>query len=358
MLSGGNHVSFFKEVFAIVASFFQMLSVSILPVDYSGDQIFPDEVNPLTTETIYSDRDAALAAGGGWYEVLMDDFNYTSKEQMEQVWDYSVHGNRNQEWWCPQAVSLRDGQAIIGAWLDEDPAANCPGGSGTGSVDGKCAANTEYFHGYGDGKDYEVVTGGLCSKLYQAFGYFEVRVKVPRQDGMWSAFWLQSKSQGQIGNRGKDGTEIDVFESVFTNSGEPNKIAHAFLWDGYGRYGSTHGQQIEMDHDMYDGWHTYGLLWTPDCYIFFVDGTATWKTVGGVVSQVPAQVRLTNEVRCEGSTNTAWNTPMKVFNAMKDAPAEFQIDYVKIYQNTNYESFIRTNEDFFDAGKLLPSFLK
>lgn len=89
---------------------------------------------------------------------------------------------------------------------------------------------------------------------------------------------------------------------------------------------------------MYDGWHTYGLLWTPEQYVFFVDGVATWKTVGGGVSQVPGQVRLTNEVRKEGSTNTAWGVPQRVFDAMKNAPAEFVIDYVKIYQNTEYEN--------------------
>ena len=217
----------FKRIISLIVAFFQMAFVSIMPIDYSGDEVFPNERNPMTTEHVYASRDDAVQAGGGWYEVLIDDFDYASKEEMEQTWDYAVHGNRNQEWWCPQAVSLRDNQAVIGAWLESDPAANCPGGSGTGSVDGKCAANTEHFHGYGDSGDYEVVTGGLCSKLYQAFGYFEVKVKVPRQDGMWSAFWLQSKSQGQIGNHGIDGTEIDVFESVFTNEDHPNKIAHA-----------------------------------------------------------------------------------------------------------------------------------
>ena len=348
----------FKRIISLIVAFFQMAFVSIMPIDYSGDEVFPNERNPMTTEHVYASRDDAVQAGGGWYEVLIDDFDYASKEEMEQTWDYAVHGNRNQEWWCPQAVSLRDNQAVIGAWLESDPAANCPGGSGTGSVDGKCAANTEHFHGYGDSGDYEVVTGGLCSKLYQAFSYFEVKVKVPRQDGMWSAFWLQSKSQGQIGNHGIDGTEIDVFESVFTNEDHPNKIAHAFLWDGYGNCGRTHGQQIDMEKDMYDGWHTYGLLWTPEQYVFFVDGVATWKTVGGGVSQVPGQVRLTNEVRKEGSTNTAWGVPQRVFDAMKNAPAEFVIDYVKIYQNTEYEKFIRSSEDFFDAGKLLLDSMK
>lgn len=50
--------------------------------------------------------------------------------------------------------------------------------------------------------------------------------------------------------------------------------------------------------------------------------------------------------------------PQRMFDAMKDAPAEFVIDYVKIYQNTEYEKFIRSSEDFFDAGKLLLDSMK
>ncbi|MDR1410373.1 MAG: glycoside hydrolase family 16 protein, partial [Oscillospiraceae bacterium] len=303
--------AFFQKIGVILCAFFQMLGWWIVPLNHSGDQIRPDYTNPLTVEAIYQDKQAAEAAGGGWYEILIDNFDYQSKAELEQVWDYSLHGNRNQEWWCPQSVSLRGGNVIVGAWLDADPAAGCPGNSAKGNVDGKCAASTTHFHGYGDGEDYEVVTGGINSKLYQAFGYFEVRVQVPRQDGMWSAFWLQSPGQGQIGNGGRDGTEIDVFESVFTNAGLPNQVAHAFLWDGYSTFCRTHGEKIGMGKDMYDGWHTYGLLWTPDCYIFFVDGIATWKTTGGGVSQVPGHLRLTNEVRTTGNNNAAWSTPMK-----------------------------------------------
>jgi hypothetical protein len=334
-----------------------MLGWWIIPLDHTGDTLFPDCVHPLENETVHQSKAAAQAAGGGWYEVLIDDFSYQNKTKLEQVWDYALHGNRNQEWWCPQAVGLKDGNAVVSAWLETDPAAACPGGSGKGSIDGKCAANTSHFHGYGDGGNYEVVTGGICSKLYQAFGYFEVKVKVPRQDGMWSAFWLQTPGQGQIGNDGRDGTEIDVFESVFTNIDQPDMIAHAFLWDGYGKYCRTHGTKVDMGRDMYEGWHTYGLLWTPDCYVFFVDGVATWNTIGGGVSQVPAQVRLTNEVRTIGSTNTAWGTPQRAFTATKDAPAEFEIEYVKIYQNTDFEKYIKAKEDFFDAGGLIPDFL-
>jgi len=27
-----------------------------------------------------------------------------------------------------------------------------------------------------------------------------------------------------------------------------------------------------------EGWHTFGLSWKPDEYIFYVDGKETWRT--------------------------------------------------------------------------------
>ena len=82
----------FKRIISLIVAFFQMAFVSIMPIDYSGDEVFPNERNPMTTEHVYASRDDAVQAGGGWYEVLIDDFDYASKEEMEQTWDYAVHG--------------------------------------------------------------------------------------------------------------------------------------------------------------------------------------------------------------------------------------------------------------------------
>lgn len=80
----------FKRIISLIVAFFQMAFVSIMPIDYSGDEVFPNERNPMTTEHVYASRDDAVQAGGGWYEVLIDDFDYASKEEMEQTWDYAV----------------------------------------------------------------------------------------------------------------------------------------------------------------------------------------------------------------------------------------------------------------------------
>ncbi|MDR2753426.1 MAG: hypothetical protein LBB50_03860, partial [Oscillospiraceae bacterium] len=102
-------ISFFKKVTGVVCALAQLIGWAIFPLEYSGDQVKPDVENPLAKAVAYKDRAAAQAAGGGWYEVLIDEFDYQNKTELEKVWDYSLHGNRNQEWWCPQAVRLQGG---------------------------------------------------------------------------------------------------------------------------------------------------------------------------------------------------------------------------------------------------------
>ena len=45
-----------------------------------------------------------------------------------------------------------------------------------------------------------------------------------------------------------------------------------------------------------EGWHTFGLWWKPDEYIFYVDGKETWRTKAGGVCQVPEYIKLSDEI--------------------------------------------------------------
>ncbi len=38
--------------------------------------------------------------------------------------------------------------------------------------------------------------------------------------------------------------------------------------------------------ELTEGFHEYGLLWTPEEYVFYVDGKEVWRTQAGGVSQV------------------------------------------------------------------------
>ena len=68
------------------------------------------------------------------------------------------------------------------------------------------------------------------------------------------------------------------------------------------------------------GFHTFGLLWQPEEYVFYVDGEETWRTSAGGVSQVPAYIKLTDEVgKWAGEIQNA------------QLPDYFYVDYVRVY---------------------------
>lgn len=116
-------------------------------------------------------------------------------------------------------------------------------------------------------------------KFKQKFGYFECRVKLQTQVGHWSAFWLQSPYMGKkAGNPKQYGAEIDIFEYLVRKK---DTIQHALHWDGYGENHKS-ARCVYTKSGLGRGWHTFGLEWTRDEYVFYVDGKETWWTNKGI----------------------------------------------------------------------------
>jgi len=163
--------------------------------------------------------------------------------------------------------------------------------------------------------------GALESRksFQQTFGYFECRAKLQQTsgEGYHCSFWLQSDSTGDTSDAGRNGTEIDLIEK-FKKHG---MIQHALHWDGYGPE-HAHCNFTFPWPNINEGFHIYGLLWTPSEYIFFIDGVETWRTKAGGVSQVPAFMRVTTEF------SEGWNGEIA---KAKNLPDSFIVDYVKAY---------------------------
>lgn len=297
----------------------------------------------------------------GWYLVFEDDFdgstlneNITFGERYngnKEIWTTSPHAirwksddeNKPEQacWWCPEMVEVRDSNAIIHSRFEDNH-----------TCDGDCPSTGRFTSGIetrlisGDSNDNKGTADTLL--FSQAFGYFECRVKIPDSDGLWSAFWLQSSNQRKVGNAGEDGTEIDVFESAFRGS-KNSKMGHALLWDGYGKDGKVEDYIGLLEQDLYDGYHTYALKWTPEYYVFYIDGKATWATSGGDVSKVKEFLRLTVEIDA-GNSWGPHGQKIGQFSHNNEDNDDFMIDYVKVWQNENYEQFIMDDNDF--EGKL------
>ena len=73
--------------------------------------------------------------------------------------------------------------------------------------------------------------------------------------------------------------------------------------------------------ELTEGFHNYGLLWTPEEYVFYVDGKEVWRSKAGGVSQVPEYLKLTEEIG-------DWAGDIRKANL----PDYFEVDYVRVYE--------------------------
>jgi hypothetical protein len=169
-------------------------------------------------------------------------------------------------------------------------------------------------------QDGKICSGmiGTMDKFEPKYGYFETKVKLPKIKGPQSAFWLMSKDYGKvIGNPQDFGVEVDIFEYVKTM---PSKVHFTTHWDGYGANHKKDGFSLSYPAIEDGGWHTFGLLWTPDSYEFYVDGVLS-HTKKSAVSHTNQYIILSAEIG-------EWGGGV----AGENLPDQLEVDYVRVYQ--------------------------
>ncbi len=222
-----------------------------------------------------------LPAGKKFKLVWRDEFDGVTLDTYK--WE-TVDGKRRDGWWSGDAVSL----------------------DGNGNM---------RIRTYRDGGKYIDGCARTRGRFEHAYGYYAARVRLQQTHGHWSAFWLYNASVGNIGNGSADGAEIDIYEK---NSLD-NIVLHNIHWDGYGPDHRRVGSETNA-HNIMKGFHTFGLLWAPDFYAFYIDGVETWRTTADGVCSEPLYIKLSDEIgEWAGDIATA------------NLPDDFLIDYVRVY---------------------------
>ena len=188
------------------------------------------------------------------------------------------------------------------------------------------------------------------------YGYYEVRCITPPSVGIWSAFWLMpdggaaGMSENDIKGTGTDGLEVDVMESPYMYIDSSPYNVHVVHGEGYSDTRSDHSATYEVP-GMYSGYHTYGVLWTEEEYVFYIDGRETWRTKYSPdgetlgVSQVEEYLLLTVEVGGYQAEDGTLHPGVTLENGEevpfwcgnpddndKTKAYDFIIDYVRVYQ--------------------------
>ncbi len=237
------------------------------------------------------------------YELIMSD-DFDGEDIDTDTWYFRSLGSGNSGcgFNCESQAKLRDGNLILTAeYLDAEK--------------GK----------YGEGW-YSAV---LALNQWYCKGYFEIRCICNKGEGFWSTFWLQSSHSYDLqSNGGIGGAEIDILEnSTFRSPFKKfkNCITQTVYCNGYDDDENIDKCQIRVaGDDIYNRYNTYGVKWTDDEYIFYVNGRETLRTsFGKGVSEVLENLIVGLEIPNELPKNIAAN---------KDYKTQMIVDYVKVYQ--------------------------
>ncbi|TQK50433.1 beta-glucanase (GH16 family) [Streptomyces sp. SLBN-118] len=116
--------------------------------------------------------------------------------------------------------------------------------------------------------EYTSARVNTAGRFTQAYGHVEARLKVPRGQGMWPAFWMLGNDIGQVGwpNSG----EIDVMENVGFEPSTIHGTLHGPGYSGSGGIGAAY--TLPGGQAFADAFHTFAVDWAPDSITWSVDG--------------------------------------------------------------------------------------
>ena len=167
------------------------------------------------------------------------------------------------------------------------------------------------------------------------YGRVEVSAKVPEGKGLWPAIWMMPKEESYYGQWPKCG-EIDIMEVLGSDVSKAYGTLH---------WGEPHAEKqgtvTLTDGNTYaNGFHEFAIEWEPGRIEWFIDGNSylvvdDWFTAveGEDEKPFPAPFDQDFCIQINLAIGGTWpGNPDKDAEYMKNA--EFEIDYVRVYQKT------------------------
>ncbi len=311
-----------KKTFAVVSALVLLTGCSEneSSTDVSKAETSKAETTATTTSVPDSQIEENKVPELAGYSLLWHD-EFDGTELDESIWNYEPHepGWTNQELQeyttSTDNVFLRDGNLVIKAIKTQK-----------------------------DGADY-YTSGKVTAQNKKDFLYGKVvaRAKVPEGKGLWPAIWMMPKDEGYYGQWPKCG-EIDIMEVL------GSRVDTAY---GTIHYGEPHAEQqgtfVLENGSFADDFHEFSVEWEPGEMRFYIDGehyhtVNDWFTAvdGADEKPYPAPFNQPFFVQMNLAVGGTW--PGNPDETTDFSKAEFEIDYVRVYQKPSYDTNVTKPE--------------
>jgi beta-glucanase (GH16 family) len=229
--------------------------------------------------------------------------------------DYNAEGLRACSMSSRAAVELSNGTLGLSVRVDPDRRGE------------KCAAKKA--NGESAGKFSYRLNGHITTNgHFFKYGVLAARIKFQERQGQHGSLWMQPAISESTTDSGPGGAEIDVIE--YFGDGVKNGGLASFIYklteDGAEKVGGQLPDPDQYlagkDDSWFDAYHVFSVEWTPEEYIFRIDGQETFRTSEGISHQpeYPILSLLSSDYELEH------------LGGEKNLPQTMNVDWLKFWQ--------------------------
>ena len=162
-------------------------------------------------------------------------------------------------------------------------------------------------------------------RFEQMYGRFEARIRIPRGQGIWPAFWMLGADIDQVG--WPRCGEIDVMENI---GREPAVVHGTIHGPGYSGGSGISGASRLATGSFADDYHVFAVEWAPGEIRWLVDGREYRRTTP---ADLPAGATWSFDhpffMLLNVAVGGAWPGDPDASTAF---PQQMLVDYVRVYQ--------------------------
>ncbi|HEX4478851.1 MAG TPA: glycoside hydrolase family 16 protein [Polyangiaceae bacterium] len=171
------------------------------------------------------------------------------------------------------------------------------------------------------GSDYTSARMKTAGKFDQQYGRFDARIKIPRGQGLWPAFWLLGDNIDTVSWPACG--EIDIMENI----GKEPSIVHGTIHGT--NYSNGTSFTLPNGAKVADDYHVFSMQWEAAAIRFYVDGTLYGTHV---TSDLPSNAPWVYDhpffVLLNVAVGGSWpGSP----DGTTVFPQQMSVDYVRVY---------------------------